>query len=49
MLIFERAGVGLLDFFNHLGHPIRSEKRGSFAFFDFSNLFGDQRAAVQEH
>jgi hypothetical protein len=48
MLVFQRAFVGVLDFFNYLRNPVRPEKRRAFTLFDFSDLFGNQCALVQQ-
>ena len=48
MIILEGACVGLLDFFNHLGHAVGPKKCRAFVFLDLANFLGDQRALVQE-
>ena len=48
MLVEQRALIGTLDLFDHLGHAIRTEKWGALGSLDVTHLFGDVRALVEQ-
>jgi hypothetical protein len=48
VLVLERALVGLLDLFDHLGHPVGAEEGRAFTFLDLAHLLGDLGTAVQQ-
>ena len=48
MRALERAGVGVGDLVDDLGHAVGAEERRAFTLLDFTHLFGHQRALVQQ-
>ena len=48
MAAVQGARVQVLDFLQHLRHPVGAEKRRAFAFFDLTHLLGHPRALVEQ-
>ena len=48
MAAVQGARVQVLDFLQHLRHPVGAEKRRAFAFFDLAHLLGHPRTLVEQ-